>query len=446
MQVKQRLRITSFVSVMALLVVFGMLFLTIYRVNSAFEVSKIADDIVTASFERLMLRTDSQRTGNERTKEQLIAKHKQVGELLKVALAKFPDSEDKKTVSELLAIQESIGKLSRTIREKREKIGRDVRPDALSQQLEDRLLSQLNMRVYESVLLNGKLQKSGNDALTSALKQAGIGTAFVLLFLGATTLINSWSMGRTIADRVRMLRDGAAVIGGGNLDHHIDIKGDDEFAEISDAFKDMTAKLAGSYRVLENEIEVRKRSEESLQLSEERYRSLFTTLIVGFCIIEVIFDSDGRPVDYRFLEINPAFVAQTGLENAQGRLMRELAPDHEAHWFEIYGKIALTGEPVRFVNEAKALNRWYDVYAYRFGSPEKRQVAIVFNDISERKRAEEQINEQVVELRLMNKDLTRFNKSLVSRELRMIELKKEINELCAQIGQQPRYPLGYEKA
>ena len=132
----------------------------------------------------------------------------------------------------------------------------------------------------------------------------------------------------------------------------------------------------------------RTRAEAAVRQSEERYRSLFTTMMEGFCIIEVLFDVDDHPVDYRFLECNPAFEAQTGLRNAQGKLMRELAPDHEAFWFEMYGKVALTGEPVRFVNEAKALNRWYDVSAYRVGGLDSRRVAILFNDITERKRAE----------------------------------------------------------
>jgi len=135
--------------------------------------------------------------------------------------------------------------------------------------------------------------------------------------------------------------------------------------------------------------------------SEARYRTLFETLIEGFCTIEMIFDANGKPVDYRFLEINPAFEKQTGMYNAQGKLMRDLAPDHEAHWFEIYGKVALTGEPVHFENEAKALGRHYDVRAYRVGGPESRKVAILFNDIIERKNAERKLQARLGHLNLL---------------------------------------------
>ena len=135
--------------------------------------------------------------------------------------------------------------------------------------------------------------------------------------------------------------------------------------------------------------------------SEARYRALFDTLIEGFCTIEMIFDADGKPVDYRFLEINPAFEKQTGMYNAQGKLMRDLAPDHEAHWFEIYGRVALTGEPVHFENEAKALGRHYDVRAYRVGGPESRKVAILFNDIIERKSAERKLQVRLEHLNLL---------------------------------------------
>src|SRR5205823_2662068 len=79
-----------------------------------------------------------------------------------------------------------------------------------------------------------------------------------------------------------------------------------------------------------------------------RYRSIINSLDLGFRVVEMKFDGSGSPVDYKFVEVNDAFVNQTGLHDATGKWMRTLAPEHEQHWFDIYGKVALTGEAVRF--------------------------------------------------------------------------------------------------
>ena len=124
--------------------------------------------------------------------------------------------------------------------------------------------------------------------------------------------------------------------------------------------------------------------------SLEKYRTLFDSIDEGFCTIEVLFDINGAPFDYRILETNSAFVRLTGIENGIGRTMREIAPEHEQFWFETYGKIARTGEAVRFEHVSAALTppRYYEVYAFRLGAPELNQVATLFNDITLRKHIE----------------------------------------------------------
>ena len=142
-------------------------------------------------------------------------------------------------------------------------------------------------------------------------------------------------------------------------------------------------------------------AQQKIRESEERYRSLFNSIDEGFCVIEMIFDEHDKASDYGFLEVNPAFEQQTGLHDATGKRMRELVPDHDEDWFEIYGKVALTGEATRFVREAKAMGgRWFDVYAAPLGRPENRKVALLFTNITERKKTEEALRQSEERLRL----------------------------------------------
>jgi two-component system CheB/CheR fusion protein len=127
----------------------------------------------------------------------------------------------------------------------------------------------------------------------------------------------------------------------------------------------------------------------SLRESEERYRELFDWSEDGFCIIDVLFGEDEVPVDYRFVVANPAFEAQVGITGAVGRRMRELAASHDADWVETYGGVAKTGRAARF--EASAFGRFYGVSAFRVGMPKQLRVAVLFKDITERKRLEDQL-------------------------------------------------------
>ncbi|MDV3469730.1 ATP-binding protein [Stenotrophomonas sp. C3(2023)] len=112
----------------------------------------------------------------------------------------------------------------------------------------------------------------------------------------------------------------------------------------------------------------------------------------AFCVIHVLFE-DGQPVDYVFREVNAAFSRHTGLSDVLGKRMTEVEPNHEADWFRIYGRVARTGEPVQFEMEARALGREFSVDAVRIGPPEDNNVAVLFFDITMRKRIEGELGE-----------------------------------------------------
>lgn len=152
------------------------------------------------------------------------------------------------------------------------------------------------------------------------------------------------------------------------------------------------------------DITERKQAEQAMRESENRFRTLFESMDEGYCVIEMIFDEANNPLDYRFLEVNPVFEKQTGIKDASGKFMRQIAPDHEQHWFDIYGHIALTGETRRFENPAAALHRYYDVCAFRVGPAELRRVGIIFNDITQRKNLEKQREKLLAREETLRKD------------------------------------------
>lgn len=122
---------------------------------------------------------------------------------------------------------------------------------------------------------------------------------------------------------------------------------------------------------------------------KNKYQRLLNSIDSGFCIIEMIYDAENRPIDYRILETNPAFENQTGIHDATGKRIREIKPEHEDKWSEIYDRVAQTGKPVRFERESKGFGRWYDVFAFKMGENHDQRVGILFTDITEQKQSKE---------------------------------------------------------
>lgn len=126
-------------------------------------------------------------------------------------------------------------------------------------------------------------------------------------------------------------------------------------------------------------------------IADQHYRHVFESMNEGVCIVEVIFDDQGKASDYRFLETNPAFGRHTGLEQSVGRTIRELVPGLDDSWFRVYGRVAETGRTERVIEHFSARDRWFEVDAFRLSQPDDRTVALLLRDVTERKRAEDEL-------------------------------------------------------
>jgi len=133
-----------------------------------------------------------------------------------------------------------------------------------------------------------------------------------------------------------------------------------------------------------------KKSRSALIESEKKYRQLFENMTSGFAVHKMIYDENGKPVDYLYLEINPAFEKLTGVpvNVLLGKTIKEIMPNTEEYWIEKFGEVASTGQPIAYTNFSRELGKYYDTYAF---SPEMGTFAVVFNDVTEKIRAQEEV-------------------------------------------------------
>lgn len=136
-----------------------------------------------------------------------------------------------------------------------------------------------------------------------------------------------------------------------------------------------------------------------------RENSRYTSTDEGFCLLEVLFDSDETAYDYRFLEVNEAFEAQSGLAGAVGKTILELVPNLEPQWIERYSQVAKSGNAIRFEADVSSMSRFFDIYAYPSSASGENAVAVLFRDISDRKRHE--LNTALLDE--ISKDLARLS-------------------------------------
>jgi two-component system, cell cycle sensor histidine kinase and response regulator CckA len=171
----------------------------------------------------------------------------------------------------------------------------------------------------------------------------------------------------------------------------------------------------------------RKQAEEALRQSEAKYGRLFDSMKEAFFVADVVVDESGTPVDYRFLEANPALERVTGLRSEKliGRLVSDAVPGVDPRWIDVFGAVALTGEPGHLELHSTNLDRWFEAHGY---SPLPGQVAVLFLDITDRKRAENALADAVQRL---NAHMDNSPLAIVEfdREFRVIRWSKEAERL-----------------
>lgn len=158
-------------------------------------------------------------------------------------------------------------------------------------------------------------------------------------------------------------------------------------------------RIAGKERVLASvrDISDRKSSEKALEESNARYQKLFNNLTSGFAIHEMLYDPQGNPSDYRYLEVNPAFEKLTGLKAGRviGRTVREVIPEIEPHWIQSFGRVVKTGKPIRLENYVESIGIHVEAHAFRTA---EHQFAVLFSDISERVQLEKTFERRLRDL------------------------------------------------
>ena len=187
------------------------------------------------------------------------------------------------------------------------------------------------------------------------------------------TVLMLWLVRRYAVRPIQIAAAVTQAVQNGNLQQRIPLDGVGHIAEVRDIASQFNA-------MLDSLVAEREQLAQSLLDS----RTLFNQMRSGFAVHDILCDDEGTPVDYRFVQVNPAFEAMTGLQASTlvGKRVREVLPHTEPIWIERYGKVALTGEPVAFENYSAELNKYFDVSAFRTSTG---QFGVMILDVTERR-------------------------------------------------------------
>lgn len=269
--------------------------------------------------------------------------------------------------------------------------------------LRDRTKEHLDIRTLEETKERYRLAaKATNDAIwdwdltaNRVLWNDALADAYGHSLATSESTGDWWLQHIHADDRDRIFNSIHAVIDGDGSawsDEYRFQRGDGSYAEVLDRGHAIRGADGKALRMIGAMLDLtsRRKSETALRKSEERFRTIVETIETAFAIVEVKFDAQDLPVDYRFIEVNPAFERESGVD-LRGRWVTEYAPELEQFWFDTYGHVAKTREPLAFESYANTFERWFDVKAVPVGDPAERQIGVFFNDVTARRNAQERL-------------------------------------------------------
>jgi PAS domain S-box-containing protein len=244
------------------------------------------------------------------------------------------------------------------------------------------------------------LQEAGMEALICSglppmIAELDAGAAFVVLTEEAIATPDLSALARWIAEQeewsdlpfVLLTRRGGGLERNPAASRFLELLGNVTFLERPFHPTTLVSLAKAALRGRRRQYEARARLV-SLRESEARFRTLFDTMDEGFCVIRFIDGEHGPLSDYVHVQANPAYERHAGIANVVGQRVRALVPDEAEGWVDLYRQVLVTGEPLRFDRELAATGRHLELASFRVEPAERREVAVIFQDVTARRRAE----------------------------------------------------------